>query len=80
MATMSPKFDLFMKLSDGHPIWIKAVEGLEEAKGELQQMAVAAPGDYFIFDTTNGRIISAGEGTCPASPDPMGETRLQETD
>ena len=39
---MSPKFDLFMKLSDGQPIWIKAVEGLEEAKGELRQMAVAA--------------------------------------
>jgi len=77
---MSPKFDLFMKLSDGQPIWIKAVEGLEEAKGELRQMAVAAPGDYFIFDTTKGRIISAGEGACPGSPDPMGETRLQETD
>ncbi len=56
---MSAKFDIFQRLSDGQPIWIKAVENLEEAKRQLSQMAAVSPGDYFIYNSRNGRVITA---------------------
>jgi hypothetical protein len=56
---MSAKFDIFMRLPDGHPIWIRAAENLEEAKRLLKQFASSAPGDYFIFDSRNGQVVTA---------------------
>jgi hypothetical protein len=53
------KFDIFRKLPDGQPLWVKAVEGLEEAKRQLTQMAEMSPGDYFIYNTRNGQRIRA---------------------
>ncbi len=55
---MREKFDLFMRLPDGQPIWIKAVESLEVARNQLAQMAASSPGEYFIFNTTNGQLIT----------------------
>jgi hypothetical protein len=55
---MDVKFDIFKKLPDGQPIWVKAVEGLEEAKLQLGQIASQFPGDYFIFDMRSGRKIA----------------------
>lgn len=55
---MDVKFDIFQKLPDGQPVWVKAVEGLEEAKLQLNQIAQAIPGEYFIFDIRDGRKIS----------------------
>ncbi len=55
---MDVKFDIFQKLPDGQAIWIKAVEGFEEAKLQLTQIALAIPGEYFIFDIRDGRKIS----------------------
>jgi hypothetical protein len=54
---MDAKFDIFKKLPDGHPIWVKAVEGLEEARNQLDQMSRTAPGEYFIFNTRSGQIV-----------------------
>jgi hypothetical protein len=50
--------DIFRKLPDGHPMWIKAVEGFDEAKRELSELAELSPGDYFIFNTRTGRVIA----------------------
>jgi hypothetical protein len=55
---LDAKFDIFRKLPDGQPIWIRAVEGLEEAKRQLTQMAEASPGDYFIYNTRNGQVVA----------------------
>jgi hypothetical protein len=55
---MQEKFDLFMRLPDGQPVWIKAVESLEIAKNQLAQMAASSPGEYFIFNTMNGQLIT----------------------
>jgi hypothetical protein len=55
---MNAKFDIFMRLPDGHPIWIKAVESLEDAKHLLQQFASNSPGEYFIFDARNGQVVT----------------------
>jgi hypothetical protein len=56
---MVAKFDIFMRLPDGQPIWIKAVESLEDAKRLLKQFASNTPGEYFIFDAGNGQVIAA---------------------
>ncbi len=55
---MREKFDLFLRLPDGQPVWIKAVESLEVARNQLAQMAASLPGEYFIFNTTNGQLIT----------------------
>jgi len=54
---MDAKFDIFRKLPDGHPLWVKAVDGLEEAKNQLARLAASSPGEYFIYSARNGRII-----------------------
>ncbi|HUL35689.1 MAG TPA: hypothetical protein VL128_17535 [Candidatus Eisenbacteria bacterium] len=54
---MSAKFDIFMQLSDGQPIWIKAVESLEEAKRQLTELSEKTPGEYFIFNANSGQVI-----------------------
>ena len=52
-------FDIFQKLPSGEPIWIKAVSGIEEAKSSLLYLSATAPGDYFIYDSRSGSILSA---------------------
>jgi hypothetical protein len=54
---MGAKFDIFKRLPDGHPLWVKAVEGLEEAKAQLARLAASAPGEYFIYSVRNARIV-----------------------
>jgi hypothetical protein len=54
---MDAKFDIFKKLPDGHPLWVKAVDGLEEAKNQLARLAMSSPGEYFIYSARNGRIV-----------------------
>jgi hypothetical protein len=54
---MDAKFDIFKKLPDGHPLWVQAVDGLEEAKNQLARLAASCPGDYFIYCSQNGRIV-----------------------
>lgn len=62
---MDAKFDIFKKLPDGQPVWLKAVAGLEEAKSELVRMASASPGEYFLYDTRIGSVISSGRNAPP---------------
>ena len=56
---MDAKFDIFRKLPDGQPLWVKAVDGLEEAKSQLACLAASSPGEYFIFSARNGCIVPA---------------------
>jgi hypothetical protein len=57
---MDAKFDIFKKLPDGNPLWVKAVDGLDEAKVHIARLAAVSPGEYFIFNVRNGSIIQAG--------------------
>lgn len=65
---MDAKYDIFKKLPDGPPLWIKAVEGLEQARGELAQIAKSIPGEYFLFDTRIGAVVSNGRPTTFSAP------------
>jgi hypothetical protein len=58
---MIANFDIFMRLPDGQPIWIKAVETLEEAERQLAQLAANAPGEYFIFDVISGQLTTPAQ-------------------
>lgn len=54
---MDAKFDIFKKLPDGHPLWVKAVDGLEEAKNQLARLAASSPGEYFIYSVRKGCVV-----------------------
>jgi hypothetical protein len=58
-GSMGAKFDIFKKLPDGNPLWVKAVEGLEEAKAQLARLAATAPGEYFIYSVRNACVVHA---------------------
>lgn len=62
---MNRKFDIFKKLPDGHPMWVKAVEGLEEARAQVARLAEASPDEYFIYSPYNGTVIQTRMGSVP---------------
>jgi hypothetical protein len=51
------KLDIFRRLPDGQLLWVKAVEGLEEAKSQLGRLVQINPGDYLIYDTRLGCTV-----------------------
>jgi hypothetical protein len=59
---MKAKFDIFKRLPDGHPLWVKAVDGLEEAKHQLARLTANSADEYFIYSVQNGCVIQ-GEAT-----------------
>ncbi len=59
---MEAKFDIFKKLPDGHPMWLKAVEGLEEARVQLARLAASGPGEYFIYSVCKGCVVQEAVG------------------
>jgi hypothetical protein len=59
---MDAKFDIFKKLPDGHPMWVKAVDGLEEAKNQLSRLAASSPGEYFIYSVRQGCVVQERMG------------------
>jgi hypothetical protein len=54
---MEMKFDIFMRLPDGKPLWVEAVEGYEKARVQVQKLIQVSPGDYFIFNSRTGQIL-----------------------
>jgi hypothetical protein len=58
-AGVSYKLDIFQKLGDGQLLWLKTVEGVEEAQAQLRQIAEKNPGNYFIYDARIGCTIQS---------------------
>jgi len=54
---MDTRFDIFKRLPDGDPLWVKAVDGLEEAMAQLARLAASTPGEYFIYSVKQGRVL-----------------------
>jgi hypothetical protein len=50
-------FDIFEKLPDGAPLWVKAVVGLEEAKKQIARLAASSSGEYFLFNARQGCVV-----------------------
>jgi hypothetical protein len=53
---MQTVFDIFVRLPDGHPMWIEAVETFEQARKCLNRAARNAIGDCFIYSEKNGIV------------------------
>jgi hypothetical protein len=60
---MDAKFDIFQRLADGHPLWVKAVDGLEEAKAQLAHLAASSPGEYFIYSVRQRCVVQTKMAT-----------------
>jgi hypothetical protein len=56
---MNETYDIFRDLAETGPIWIEAVQGLENAKARLTTLLEARPGNYFIFDPLAAKVISS---------------------
>jgi hypothetical protein len=50
-------YDIFRKLEDGAPLWIKQVPTLDGAKSCLEALVGNTPGEYFIRDASTGEIV-----------------------
>jgi hypothetical protein len=54
---MKHKVDIFKKLPNGQMVWVRSVDGLDEAKVQLRRLEYINPGEYFIYDYRFGGII-----------------------
>jgi hypothetical protein len=54
---MEQMFDIFATLPDGSPLWLEAVEGLDEAKKRLDGLVRSRPGNYFIYSEKTGGVV-----------------------
>lgn len=59
-------FDIFRKLDDGTPLWIKQVATLDDGKIHVAGLASSTPAEYFIRDASTGEIVFRSGDTPPA--------------
>ncbi len=59
-------YDIFMKLDDGTPLWVKQVGSLDDGRRFLQTLSSATPGEYFIRDASTGEVIFISAAVPPA--------------
>ncbi|HTZ99847.1 MAG TPA: hypothetical protein VMB02_05920 [Candidatus Aquilonibacter sp.] len=55
---VSVTYDIFRKLPAGDPVWVEAVQGLEDAQTRLRELVALRPGDYYIYDLGRERIVA----------------------
>ncbi len=54
---MVATFDIFRKLPDGQPLWVMAVNSLQESEHQVVRLMMTSPGEYFIFNSSTGSIL-----------------------
>ncbi len=51
-------YDIFRNDSAGKPIWVQAVNGLEQAMNQMEELAVGDPtSDYFLYCSQAEKIV-----------------------
>ena len=55
---MEAAYDIFRAFPDSGPIWIEVVHGLENARFRLLELRQSRPGDYFVFDSANAKVVA----------------------
>jgi hypothetical protein len=53
---MKAGFDIFERLSDGHPIWVGSVDALDEARKKVRELSARTQHEYFIYSERDGVI------------------------
>jgi hypothetical protein len=57
---MDRKYDIFRTLpDDGRPVWIEAVESLEQAKERLRSLPSLRSAEYRLYDPRAGKFIES---------------------
>ena len=56
---MNETYDIFSDLVDTGPIWIEAIQGLDNAKARVTELLQAHPGNYFIYDPLAAKVIAS---------------------
>jgi hypothetical protein len=52
-----PTFDIFKAEPDGNVLWRESAATIEEARARAREMAVVAPGEYFILSQQTGNKL-----------------------
>ena len=55
---MKAPYDILRKDAFGSPIWVEAVESLEQAAARLKELARRSPGEYIVFSQKTSQIVS----------------------
>jgi hypothetical protein len=61
---MSLAYDLFERLPDGQPMWVKAVASIEDAQAMIVNLAASsgrAAKDFFVYDVKRGAVVAVPE-------------------
>lgn len=74
---MDAKLDIFRRLPNGQSIWISAVDGLEEARGEVRRLADSNPGDYFVYDAGRSCQVYSISGSPAQEPNDTKGSNLE---
>ena len=61
-------YDIFMRFADGSPLWLEAVEGLEEARTRLARLVSTSEAEYFIYSEKSGGIIERASAADDPTP------------
>ena len=56
---MNETYDIVSDPADTGPIWIEAVQGLENAKARVSELLATRPGNYFIYDPLAAKVIAS---------------------
>jgi len=70
-----PTFDIFKAEPDGSVLWRESATTIEEARARARELAVTAPGEYFILSHRTGkRLRIEADGTASESAFPCGQS------
>jgi hypothetical protein len=61
---MSLTYDIFERMPDGQPLWVKAVASLEEARMQIVALGRSrgrTARDFFVYDVRRGAEIATQE-------------------
>jgi hypothetical protein len=53
-----PHLDILRRERDGSFIWVEAAHDQKLAEARLEELAAAAPGEYFVFDQRSQQIVA----------------------
>jgi hypothetical protein len=57
-------YDLFERLPDGQPMWVKAVASIDDARAMIVNLVASrgrAPQDFFVYDVRRGAVVAVPE-------------------
>lgn len=54
---MKKIYDVFKRLPEG-PLWVQAVEGVDEARSLVTLLCSKSAGSYFVFDTSRSEVVA----------------------